>query len=201
MLMARRATMLLGGHPRDSGAADFANNRLEWRRLIGEAGGTFLLVLVAAGAGVVDAVSHGQVGRTAAVTAPGLMVLALIYTIGATSGAHLNPAVTVAFAASRALGESCPRCGSGSRVSRPETETREDAYLLQPRLRKLAVKLRDGREVDLKALLSRPGPIDLPYGGRGTLELWRIARPGRSAGPCALPAGLADGQACKERGR
>jgi aquaporin Z len=97
--MARRATMLLGGHPRDSGAADFANNRLEWRRLIGEAGGTFLLVLVAAGAGVVDAVSHGQVGRTAAVTAPGLMVLALIYTIGATSGAHLNPAVTVAFAA------------------------------------------------------------------------------------------------------
>ena len=56
-------------------------------------------MLVAAGAGVVNAVSHGQVGRAAAVTAPGIMVLALIYTIGETSGAHLNPAVTVAFAA------------------------------------------------------------------------------------------------------
>ena len=48
---------------------------------------------------MVDVVSHGQVGRTAAVTAPGVIALALIYTIGATSGAHLNPAVTVAFAA------------------------------------------------------------------------------------------------------
>jgi aquaporin Z len=67
--------------------------------MLAEAGGTFFLVLVAAGAGVVNAVSHGQVGRTAAVTAPGLMVLAMIYTIGETSGAHINPAVTVAFAA------------------------------------------------------------------------------------------------------
>jgi aquaporin Z len=81
------------------GAAAFANSRLEWRRLLAEFGGTFLLVMVAAGAGVVNAVSHGQVGRTAAVTAPGLMVLGLIYTIGETSGAHINPAVTIAFAA------------------------------------------------------------------------------------------------------
>ena len=48
---------------------------------------------------MVNAVSGGQVGRAAAVTAPGIMVLALIYTIGETSGAHLNPAVTLAFAA------------------------------------------------------------------------------------------------------
>lgn len=79
-------------------AAAFADARLEWRRLLAEAGGTFLLVLVAAGAAVVNVVSHGQVGRTAAVTAPGIAVLALIYTIGETSGAHLNPAVTTAFA-------------------------------------------------------------------------------------------------------
>ena len=91
--------MPLVGRPRDAGTADFANSRLEWRRLLAEAGGTFFLVLVAAGAVVVNAVSHGQVGQPAAVTAPGIMVLALIYTIGATSGAHLNPAVTVAFAA------------------------------------------------------------------------------------------------------
>jgi aquaporin Z len=85
--------------PRDVAAAAFANTRLEWRRLVAEAAGTFLLVLVAAGAEVVNAVSDGAVGRTAAVTVPGIMVLALIYTIGETSGAHLNPAVTVAFAA------------------------------------------------------------------------------------------------------
>ena len=79
--------------------AAFAEERLEWRRLLGELLGTFFLVLVAAGAVVVNAASHGQVGRVAAVTAPGVMVLALIYTIGELSGAHLNPAVTVAFAA------------------------------------------------------------------------------------------------------
>jgi aquaporin Z len=56
-------------------------------------------VLVAAGAGVVDAVTGGRVGPTAQAIAPGMMVLALIYTLGVTSGAHLNPAVTLAFAA------------------------------------------------------------------------------------------------------
>jgi len=90
----RPAVLTLG-----AGSAAFADSRLEWRRLLAELGGTFFLVLVAAGGGTVNAVSHGQVGRAAAVTAPGIMVLALIYTIGETSGAHLNPAVTVAFAA------------------------------------------------------------------------------------------------------
>jgi aquaporin Z len=85
-----------GPHP---GAAAFADTKLEWRRVLAEFGGTFFLVLVAAGAVVVNAVSHGQVGRVAAVIAPGVMVLAMIYTIGETSGAHLNPAVSVAFAA------------------------------------------------------------------------------------------------------
>ena len=92
-------TPLANGASRQPGTAAFANTRLEWRRLVAEVAGTFFLVLVAAGAGTVNAVSHGQVGRTAAVIAPGVMVLALIYTIGETSGAHLNPAVTVAFAA------------------------------------------------------------------------------------------------------
>lgn len=72
---------------------------LKWRRLLAEAVGTFFLVLVAAGAVVVNVVSHGQVGRAGADAGPGIMVLALIYTIGETSGAHINPAVTVAFAA------------------------------------------------------------------------------------------------------
>jgi aquaporin Z len=76
---------------------EFDNPKLEWRRLFSELLGTFLLVLVGAGAGVVDAVSHGMIGRTAAVAGPGLMVIAIILFMGAVSGAHLNPAVTVAF--------------------------------------------------------------------------------------------------------
>ena len=41
--------------------------------------------------------SNGAISRTAAVTAPGLMVLAIILFMGAVSGAHLNPAVSIAF--------------------------------------------------------------------------------------------------------
>jgi aquaporin Z len=77
---------------------NFDDPRQEWRRLFAEVLGTFLLVLVGAGAGVVDAVSHGAVGRGASVTAPGLMVMAVILFMGAVSGAHLNPAVTLGFA-------------------------------------------------------------------------------------------------------
>ncbi|MHB1912643.1 MAG: MIP/aquaporin family protein [Acidimicrobiales bacterium] len=77
---------------------DFHDLAFEWRRLFSEVLGTFLLVLVAAGAPVVDAQSHGQVPLDAQVVAPGLMVMAIIYFMGTISGAHLNPAVTVAFA-------------------------------------------------------------------------------------------------------
>jgi aquaporin Z len=80
---------------------DFHDLSFEWRRLFAEALGTFFLVLVAAGAGVVDARSHGQVPLDAQVVAPGLMVMAVIYFMGTVSGAHLNPAVTVAFALRR----------------------------------------------------------------------------------------------------
>lgn len=78
---------------------DFLNPALEGRRLFAELFGTFFLVLVATGGPVVNAVSGGKVGMDAAVVAPGLMVMAIILFMGATSGAHLNPAVTIAFAA------------------------------------------------------------------------------------------------------
>jgi aquaporin Z len=54
-------------------------------------------VLAGAGAVVVGALSHGEIGRSAAVAASGPTVLAIILFMGAVSGAHLNPAVTVAF--------------------------------------------------------------------------------------------------------
>jgi aquaporin Z len=78
---------------------EFDNAALEWRRLFAETLGTFMLVLAGAGAGVVAATSHGQISRAAAVTAPGLTVMAVILAMGAVSGAHLNPVVSVAFAA------------------------------------------------------------------------------------------------------
>jgi aquaporin Z len=77
---------------------DFADLDYEWRRLFSEVFGTFLLVLAGAGGGVVDSVSHGQIGRGAEVTAPALTVVAVILFMGAVSGAHLNPVVSIAFA-------------------------------------------------------------------------------------------------------
>ncbi len=76
--------------------AQFDDPKLEYRRLFSELLGTFFLVLVAAGGGVLHA--QGQISLAAAVVAPGLMVLAIILFMGAVSGAHLNPGVSLAFA-------------------------------------------------------------------------------------------------------
>ena len=78
--------------------ADFQDPRQEWRRLFSELLGTFFLVLVAAGGGMMGQAFPNTISRTAAVVAPGLMVLAIILFMGKVSGAHLNPAVSVAFA-------------------------------------------------------------------------------------------------------
>lgn len=78
---------------------DFENERLEYRRLFSEAWGTFLLVLVAAGGGVVGALPYGSSLTLATkALAPGMMVMGIIFFMGTISGAHLNPAVTLAFA-------------------------------------------------------------------------------------------------------
>src|SRR5437588_2547270 len=71
------------------------------RRGLAEFLGTFALTFVAAGGEVIDAASHGAVGAGARVIAPGLVVAALIYSIGDVSGAHFNPVVTLAFSLRR----------------------------------------------------------------------------------------------------
>src|SRR6266480_6692130 len=76
---------------------DFQNPRQEWRRLFSELLGTFFLVLVAAGGGMMSHAFPDTISRQAAVVAPGLMVLAIILFMGRVSGAHLNPAVSLAF--------------------------------------------------------------------------------------------------------
>lgn len=80
---------------------NFFDPSFEWRRVFAEIWGTFLLVLVAAGGGVVAEVSGGRVTLGMMVVAPGIMVMAIIYFMGSVSGAHLNPAVTLAFAVRR----------------------------------------------------------------------------------------------------
>ncbi len=76
---------------------DFRDPHQEWRRLFSELYGTFLLVIVAAGGGMMGQAFPDTISRTAAVVAPGLMVMAIIMFMGKVSGAHLNPAVTLAF--------------------------------------------------------------------------------------------------------
>ena len=76
---------------------NFQDPSREWRRLFSELLGTFFLVLVAAGGGMMGQAFPDTISRTAAVVAPGLMVMAIILFMGKVSGAHLNPAVSIAF--------------------------------------------------------------------------------------------------------
>ncbi len=99
-----------GGPERDHAAAlgrrylvqfeeDTLRERPLWIRVIVECIGTFVLVTVAAGSGVINHyVGDTPVTRAAAVIAPGVVVMAMIYAWGPLSGLHINPAVTFAFA-------------------------------------------------------------------------------------------------------
>jgi aquaporin Z len=77
--------------------ADFHDPSQEWRRLFSEFYGTFLLVLAAAGGGMMGQAFPNTISRTAAVVAPALTVMGVIMFMGKVSGAHLNPAVSIAF--------------------------------------------------------------------------------------------------------
>ena len=77
---------------------DTLKERPLWIRVIVEFIGTFVLVTVAAGAGVINRYAGDTpVSRAAAVIAPGAAVMAMIYAWGPLSGLHINPAVTFGF--------------------------------------------------------------------------------------------------------
>ena len=67
------------------------------RRVAAEALGTFFLVLIGPGAAIVDAYTGGVVSHVGVALAFAFVVLAMIYALGHISGAHINPAVTIAF--------------------------------------------------------------------------------------------------------
>jgi aquaporin Z len=92
-----RGRLLSEAESIDRAMEDFTDPSQEWRRLFSELLGTFLLVLVAAGGGMMGQAFPHTISRQAAVVAPALMVLGVILFMGKVSGAHLNPAVSVAF--------------------------------------------------------------------------------------------------------
>ena len=67
------------------------------KKLIAEFVGTFALVFTGTGAIVINDVSGGAVSHVGIALTFGLIVLAMIYTLGDISGAHINPAVTLGF--------------------------------------------------------------------------------------------------------
>jgi aquaporin Z len=71
------------------------------KRLVAEFFGTFGLVFAGTGAIVVNTVTNGAITHVGIALTFGLIVLAMIYAFGDVSGAHLNPAVTTAFAVAR----------------------------------------------------------------------------------------------------
>jgi aquaporin NIP len=71
------------------------------RRCLAEGFATFALVFAGCGAIVVDSQRGGSLGETGIAAAFGLAIMAMIYATGHLSGAHINPAVTVAFVSTR----------------------------------------------------------------------------------------------------
>jgi aquaporin NIP len=73
------------------------------KKYMSEFFGTFALVFAGTGAIVINHASNGAITHAGIALTFGLVVLAMVYTFGDVSGAHLNPAVTTAFAAASRL--------------------------------------------------------------------------------------------------
>jgi aquaporin NIP len=75
-----------------------------FRKLAAEFVGTYCLVFAGTGAIVINGISSGAITHVGIALTFGLVVLAMIYSVGEVSGAHLNPAVTLGFCAAGRMG-------------------------------------------------------------------------------------------------
>ena len=73
------------------------------QKYMAELVGTFALVFIAVGSNAINHLSNGSLGLTGMAIATGTIVMVMIYATGHISGAHINPAVTIAMAATRKI--------------------------------------------------------------------------------------------------
>lgn len=67
------------------------------KRYVAEILGTFAMVFCGTGAIIINQQTNGAITHVGVAITFGLIVMAMIYALGNISGAHLNPAVTIAF--------------------------------------------------------------------------------------------------------
>ena len=73
------------------------------KKYVSEFIGTFALVFCGTGAVIVNSLSENSLGLLGVSAAFGIIIIAMIYVFGSVSGAHLNPAVTIALAVGKLL--------------------------------------------------------------------------------------------------
>lgn len=73
------------------------------KKYIAEFIGTFALVFCGTGAVVVNSLSNGSLGLLGISAAFGIVIIGMIYVFGSISGAHINPAVTIALAVGKLI--------------------------------------------------------------------------------------------------
>src|SRR4028118_104966 len=81
-----------------SGISNGNEKRTLTKQLAAEFLGIYILMFCGTGAAIVNEVHHGVITHLGVAISFGLVVMAMIYTFGDKSGAHINPAVTIAFA-------------------------------------------------------------------------------------------------------
>ena len=82
-------------------ATTLTPQRKAWQRYLAEFLGTFALVFIGCGAAISNHSSQGEISSVGIALAFGFVVSSAVYALGPISAAHINPAITIAFAVAR----------------------------------------------------------------------------------------------------